>query len=65
MASKKIIIAKRIKYILMFIYILEFIYIYFMPELMALYIYVNTVIQGFIILYLIRDKPTIIIKNDK
>jgi len=63
MASKNK--AKTVKYILILVYIMEFIYILVMPELIALYIFVNTVIQGFILVYLLKDKQVIEIKTRK
>jgi len=64
MASKNNTKAKRVKYLLVFIYLLEFIYILVMPELIALYIFINTVLQGFVLVYLLKDKQTIEIKRE-
>lgn len=52
--------AKQIKNILLFIYAIEFIYIIFLPELMALYIYVNTIITSLLLVSLIKQDDNII-----
>lgn len=61
MASKNK--ANQVKYILIFLYLLEFIYILIMPELIVIYIFINTVFTGFVLVHLLKDKQVIEIKT--